>query len=140
MNNGLFVNLGSFFTTENEDSIALNPEDEEVLSAYEALINDFPKINATTLCAFINYKGKCGSYGGTKAFVQNRRKDRRVRVTVKVRSKRGIESFTYTRTKRLSAGARQELGCTAVRNANDPWITYYSYRLIGCEVLDAIEE
>ena len=69
MNNGLFGDLGSFFTTENEDSIALSPEDEEVLSAYEALINDFPEINATTRCAFINYKRKCGSYGGTKAFV-----------------------------------------------------------------------
>ena len=139
MENKLFSGLGSFFTTEDEKGIALTSEEEEVLSAYEALTKEYPEIDAGTLCAFIDYSGKCGLHGGKKAFVQNRRKDRRVRATVRVRWQRGTDSGTYSRTKRLYAGARQQLGCTILRNANDPRITYYSFRLIGCEVLDETE-
>ena len=124
--------LGTFFS--DEDVVEeLRAEDSEVLDAYEKAIGNDADLEARVLCAYISNGSGCGfANSGRLAYVQNRRRDRSVRATVKVRWSQGIDNGTYQRTKTIPAGGRVSLGCTRGPGVSG---ASYSFSVIGCEIL-----
>lgn len=88
---------------------------------------------ARTLAAYISFGSSCGfASSGRIAFVVNRRRDRAVRATVRVRWRQGINSGSYERVKTIPAGGRVRLGCT--RSGSIP-VADYTYSVVGAQVL-----
>lgn len=106
---------------------------EEVEAAEGELKELGEEVYARAFAAYITYGRSCGFAGsGRIAFVANRRRDRAVRATVRVRWRRGIDSGSYDRVKTIPAGSRVQLGCT--RSGAIP-VTDYSYSVVGAQVL-----
>ena len=130
-----FDGLGAFFKSSHEDAetVALDKDAQETLDALDEALSEKPELEAKSLCAYVSFGGRCGfARGGREAYVQNRRPDRRVRATVKVRWRQGIDNGSYQSTKTIAAGGRCYLGCTQSSHIN---VTYYTYEVVGCEVL-----
>lgn len=87
----------------------------------------------TRSCARIRYGSSCGfAKSGRIAYVVNARNDRRVRATVRVRWRQGINNGQYDRVHVIPAGSEKQLGCT--RSGSIP-VADYSFSVVGCEVL-----
>ncbi len=88
---------------------------------------------AFALAAYITYGNRCGfASSGRLAYVVNRRRDRAVKATVRVRWRQGINSGSYDRVKTIPAGSRVGLGCT--RSGSIP-VADYSFSVVGAQVL-----
>jgi len=129
--------LAGFFSDEsNEDAYLseLSGDEKEINNAIAEAIAKAGQVDAhAAACARIGYEDRCGFAGsGYEAFVINERNDRRVRATVRVSWRRGIDSGEYDQEHTLPAGGKKFLGCT--RSNNIP-VTDYSFRVVGCEVL-----
>lgn len=124
--------LNAFFS-DSENFITEAPEEEKKINKKEAELLSDEDASLTILCARIRYGDRCGfASTGRKAFVVNARNDRRVRATVRVKWRQGINNGQYDRVHLIPAGSEKYLGCT--RSNNIP-VREYSYGVVGCEVL-----
>ncbi|MFD1159045.1 hypothetical protein [Roseovarius aestuarii] len=119
---------------DSDDDTYVEPWAAEELEASEGELKQMgEEAFALALAAYISHNGRCGfANAGSIAFVVNRRRDRPVRATVRVRWRRGINYGSYDRVKTIPAGSRVRLGCT--RSGSIP-VTDYSYSVIGAQVL-----
>ena len=130
-----FDSLGAFFKSNQEDAetVDLDKNDQETLDAFDKALSEKPELETKSLCAYVSYGDYCGfARSGNEAYVQNRRRDRRVKATVEVRWSQGIDDGRFQRTKIIPAGGKSYLGCT--KSAHIP-VTNYTYRVVGCEIL-----
>lgn len=121
------------FDSDDEQYAEVLPTEEAVTLASE--LDELGKEGFATaaLPAFISYSGRCGfASAGSLAFVSNRRRDRPVDATVRVRWRQGINSGSYDRVKTIPAGGRVQLGCTRGGGVSGG---SYSYFVIGAQVL-----
>ena len=75
----------------------------------------------------IVYEGRCGSMsGGSYAYVQNRDRHNRYRVTVRRSTRHQTE--TYDRVYTIEAGQKKRLGCTEIGSFP---VSRDSYQVVG---------
>lgn len=129
----ILEDLGSFFKDEELKTEELSKEDTATLDEMDAAHKARPELEVYAPCAYISYGERCGfAKAGSVAYVQNRLRNRRVRATVRVTWRQGIQRGTYQLTRVIPAGGRVSLGCTS--SSNIP-VAYYSFAVIGCETL-----
>jgi hypothetical protein len=103
----------------------INDEEEKYYAGSDATL--------TRSCARIRHGSSCGfANSGRIAYVVNARNDRRVRATVRVRWRQGINNGQYDRVHVIPAGSEKRLGCT--RSGSIP-VADYSFSVVGCEIL-----
>ena len=127
--------LAIFDSDDEQYAEAWTAEDAEAAEAELAEMKTIGEevFAARALAAYISFGSSCGfASSGRVAFVVNRRRDRAVRATVRVRWRRGIDSGSYERVKTIPAGGRVRLGCT--RSGSIP-VTDYTYSVVGAQVL-----
>lgn len=125
--------LPIFFGDAAPEAVEQNEQEKQALDLLAEAFEKDAKLQGRTLCAYLKYDGSCGfAKSGSVVFAVNRLKNRRVRATIEVRWRQGVNHGARERVVEIPAGGKVRLGCT--RSEYTP-VTDYTYEVVGCEQL-----